>query len=462
MCEPPFCDAGDGGASSTRRSRRESRHLTSCRPSSGRDRSTPSPVAAWPSSRRRRPRAPACWRAHLEEVHGARGDGGLDRPGATGRRWPRPSPRPPQGRRVPHRDQGGGRRRRRRSRRARRARSSSFATTSPWPCAATCAPPIDGLSDTALSAVRGTASYGPRHAGERSVMSDDESRWWSSPATRGCRSQGPHGAGPHGHRPAARARLRDGVRGRRAPARQRAGADHPGRPRRDRRRSLGAGRGRRAPSRAFASGRTCASWHSRSSCSSAARPAWARAPWPRRSRSAWASRRVVSTDTVRQVMRAFFAPDLMPEIQYRRSKPAPACASRCPTESDIDKVGFIEQAKAIAVGINAVVDRGHHRGPAHQSSRACTSCPAFSTAAAGATPWWSRSCSPSATASATAATSTCASGRPTASGRCARYIEHFAKIRQIQEYICRAGREAGRDGPRQHRHGRRAQPGARA
>ena len=72
--------------------------------------------------------------------------------------------------------------------------------------------------------------------------------------------------------------------------------------------------------------------------------------------------RVVSTDTVRQVMRAFFAPDLMPEIQFSSFEAAGGVRIPLPDWSDADEAGFIEQAKSIAVGINAVVDRAITEG----------------------------------------------------------------------------------------------------
>ena len=72
--------------------------------------------------------------------------------------------------------------------------------------------------------------------------------------------------------------------------------------------------------------------------------------------------RVVSTDTVRQVMRAFFAPDLMPEIQYSSFDAAAGLRIPLSDWSDADEAGFIQQAKSIAVGVNAVVDRAITEG----------------------------------------------------------------------------------------------------
>jgi 2-phosphoglycerate kinase len=67
--------------------------------------------------------------------------------------------------------------------------------------------------------------------------------------------------------------------------------------------------------------------------------------------------RVVGTDTVRQVMRAFFAPELMPAIHY--SSFAAADVGRVPAarDADLTREGFIEQTKSVAVGLNAIVRR---------------------------------------------------------------------------------------------------------
>jgi 2-phosphoglycerate kinase len=67
--------------------------------------------------------------------------------------------------------------------------------------------------------------------------------------------------------------------------------------------------------------------------------------------------RVASTDTVRQVMRAFFAPELMPAIHSSSFDCATAVRFPVPEETDLTWVGFIEQAKAVAVGLEAVVAR---------------------------------------------------------------------------------------------------------
>lgn len=67
--------------------------------------------------------------------------------------------------------------------------------------------------------------------------------------------------------------------------------------------------------------------------------------------------RVVGTDTVRQVMRAFFAPELMPAIHYSSFAAADAGRVPVPGDADLTRAGFIEQTKSVAVGLNAIVRR---------------------------------------------------------------------------------------------------------
>ena len=67
--------------------------------------------------------------------------------------------------------------------------------------------------------------------------------------------------------------------------------------------------------------------------------------------------RVASTDMVRQVMRAFFAADLMPEIHCSSFDAASAIRIPLPKTADFDRVGFIEQTKSVAVGIDAIIKR---------------------------------------------------------------------------------------------------------
>jgi 2-phosphoglycerate kinase len=68
--------------------------------------------------------------------------------------------------------------------------------------------------------------------------------------------------------------------------------------------------------------------------------------------------RVIGTDMVRQTMRAFFAPELMPAIHTSSFNAASAVRVPVPRETDLGKVGFMEQTKAVSVGIEAIVARG--------------------------------------------------------------------------------------------------------
>ena len=68
--------------------------------------------------------------------------------------------------------------------------------------------------------------------------------------------------------------------------------------------------------------------------------------------------RVISTDMVRQTMRAFFAAELMPAIHTSSFDASSAVRVPMPRETDLTKVGFIEQTKAVSVGVDAIVQRG--------------------------------------------------------------------------------------------------------
>jgi 2-phosphoglycerate kinase len=68
--------------------------------------------------------------------------------------------------------------------------------------------------------------------------------------------------------------------------------------------------------------------------------------------------RVISTDMVRQTMRAFFAPELMPAIHTSSFDAAATVRVPVPRETDLAKVGFMEQTKAVAVGLEALIARG--------------------------------------------------------------------------------------------------------
>jgi 2-phosphoglycerate kinase len=69
--------------------------------------------------------------------------------------------------------------------------------------------------------------------------------------------------------------------------------------------------------------------------------------------------RITSTDVVRQVMRAFFAPALMPALHYSSFEAGEGLRIPMPDPDEGDRAlfGFIQQAEQVAVGAAAVVDR---------------------------------------------------------------------------------------------------------
>ena len=67
--------------------------------------------------------------------------------------------------------------------------------------------------------------------------------------------------------------------------------------------------------------------------------------------------RITSTDTIRQVMRAFFSVDLMPAIHTSSFDAGAAVRVPMPSGTDLSRIGFIEQTESVCVGIEAVVAR---------------------------------------------------------------------------------------------------------
>ena len=70
--------------------------------------------------------------------------------------------------------------------------------------------------------------------------------------------------------------------------------------------------------------------------------------------------RVVATDAVREVMRAVFSPELMPSLHASSFEAGEAL--REPPSRDALVVGFREQTAAVAVGVNALLDRAAMEG----------------------------------------------------------------------------------------------------
>ena len=69
--------------------------------------------------------------------------------------------------------------------------------------------------------------------------------------------------------------------------------------------------------------------------------------------------RITSTDAVRQVMRAFFAAELMPELHFSSFEAAQGLKVPMPDPDSEDRAlyGFLQQAGQVAVGANAIVER---------------------------------------------------------------------------------------------------------
>ncbi len=74
--------------------------------------------------------------------------------------------------------------------------------------------------------------------------------------------------------------------------------------------------------------------------------------------------RITSTDVVRQVMRAFFAPALMPALHYSSFEAGGAMRMPMPDPDSTDRAlyGFMQQAEQVAVGAAAVIDRAVQEG----------------------------------------------------------------------------------------------------
>ena len=104
--------------------------------------------------------------------------------------------------------------------------------------------------------------------------------------------------------------------------------------------------------------------------------------------------RVASTDMVRQVMRAFFSIDLMPAIHYSSFEAAESVRVPAPARERPEPRG-VHRADEGGRGRHLVAHRArHHRGAEPDRRGRAPRARAFSTAAAGRTPWCSSSCSP--------------------------------------------------------------------
>ena len=72
--------------------------------------------------------------------------------------------------------------------------------------------------------------------------------------------------------------------------------------------------------------------------------------------------RLSSTDAVREVMRAFFSPELMPAIHYSSFEVGQVVKAVRTRRSDPDIAGFVDQVEKVSVGINAIIERAVKEG----------------------------------------------------------------------------------------------------
>ncbi|GBE57272.1 2-phosphoglycerate kinase [bacterium BMS3Abin01] len=72
--------------------------------------------------------------------------------------------------------------------------------------------------------------------------------------------------------------------------------------------------------------------------------------------------RLTSSDSVRQVMRAFFSEELMPAIHYSSFEAAKAVRPDMARGVNRDLAGYIEQVEKVSVGINAIIERAIREG----------------------------------------------------------------------------------------------------
>ena len=125
----------------------------------------------------------------------------------------------------------------------------------------------------------------------------------------------------------------------------------------------------------------------------------------------------------------------MPAIHTSSFDAASAVRVPVPRETDLSKMGFIEQTKAVSVGIEALVQRG-----IDEAQRMVVEGVHLVPGYLDRSRWGEAivlefmSARSSSTRSGTAATSRCVNGRPEASGRCAA-TSSTSPSRRIQKYM---------------------------
>lgn len=70
--------------------------------------------------------------------------------------------------------------------------------------------------------------------------------------------------------------------------------------------------------------------------------------------------RVIATDVIRQVLRAFFSHDFMPAVHYSAYEAGKAVDQG--TGGDTDLVGYLTQARSVGTGVQAIVERAAREG----------------------------------------------------------------------------------------------------
>lgn len=70
--------------------------------------------------------------------------------------------------------------------------------------------------------------------------------------------------------------------------------------------------------------------------------------------------RLTSTDSIRQAMRAFFAPELMPAIHYSSFEAGEVVKAAQGTDKVI--TGYLDQVEKVCVGVNAIIERAIKEG----------------------------------------------------------------------------------------------------
>jgi 2-phosphoglycerate kinase len=72
--------------------------------------------------------------------------------------------------------------------------------------------------------------------------------------------------------------------------------------------------------------------------------------------------RVIPTDVIRQVLRAFFSHEFMPAVHYSSFEAGKAVELMGADEGDPDLAGFARQAESVSTGVSAIVERACQEG----------------------------------------------------------------------------------------------------